>query len=167
MARQWSNIPVHAWSPVSQRERESWTSHCATVSELMTTDLFVVRADDLLDVAASVMHWKHIRHVPVLNDQDELVGMITHRTMLNYLSSTSQGADPSTARDVMETGVRTLGPLDSCDEAWGVLLAGDFGCLPVVYEGRLVGMLSERDFLALAGRDHVDAETASSKSARR
>ncbi len=152
MARQWSNDPMHTWTPITAEERESWTDHCATVGELMTTDLFTVREDDLLDVAASVMHWKHIRHVPVLNDQDELVGLISHRALLNYLISAANGAALSTAQDVMATDVTVLSPLDSCDEALRVLQRTGMGSLPVAHEGRLVGMLSERDFLPLVRR---------------
>ena len=52
----------------------------------MSTDLFTVRADDLLDLAASVMDWRHVRHVPVEDEQGRLVGLITHRALLHLLS---------------------------------------------------------------------------------
>jgi CBS domain-containing protein len=149
-ARQWRNEPVHRWSPLSDEEKASWTTHCSTVAELMSTDLFTVQADDLLDVAASVMHWKHIRHVPVLNDEGELVGLISHRAMLAYLTSAARGGELMTAQDVMTRDVPTLSPLDSCGQALAVLQREGIGGLPVVHERRLVGMLSERDFLPLA-----------------
>ena len=45
----------------------------------MSTDLFTVKPDDLIDLAASVMDWRHIRHVPVEDDEGHLVGLVTHR----------------------------------------------------------------------------------------
>jgi hypothetical protein len=67
MARQWLGQPVAGWS-LPEPAAEHWTELYRTVGQVMTTDLFTVRPDDLVDVAASVMQWKHVRHVPVEND---------------------------------------------------------------------------------------------------
>ncbi|HEX3083364.1 MAG TPA: glutamate-cysteine ligase family protein, partial [Pyrinomonadaceae bacterium] len=71
--------PVHEWEIMSPREDIDWTSSYQTVGQFMSTDLFTVRADDLVDLAASVMDWRHVRHVPVEDDAGRLVGLVTHR----------------------------------------------------------------------------------------
>ena len=52
----------------------------------MTTDLFTVNQDDVVDMVACVMDWKHIRHVPVEDDDRHLVGLVTHRSLLRLLT---------------------------------------------------------------------------------
>ncbi len=149
MRRQWTGAPVHAWTAASPDEGDDWAARATTVSELMTTDLFTVRPGDLLDVAASVMEWKHVRHVPVEGDDGALVGLLSHRALLQHWAANGRRAGMA-VRDVMATDVVTVAPLDSCAEALRLLRAHGVGCLPVVHEGRLVGIVSERDFLVVA-----------------
>mgnify|MGYP002064122728 CR=1 FL=1 len=52
----------------------------------MTTDLFTVHPDELIHLAAHVMDWKHVRHVPVEDNDHRLVGLVTHRTLLRLLA---------------------------------------------------------------------------------
>src|SRR5262245_14394386 len=63
-----------------------WSRGCRTVAQLMSTDLFTAHPDDLVDLAASVMEWRHIRHVPVEDDEGRLVGLISHRDLLRLLA---------------------------------------------------------------------------------
>ena len=66
----------------------SWHSFL-TVGQVMSTDLFTVRAHDLVDLAASMMQWEHIRHVPVEDDAGHLVGLVSHRDLLSLVGSDS------------------------------------------------------------------------------
>jgi CBS domain-containing protein len=115
----------------------------------MTTDLFTVRPDDLMDVAASVMNWKHIRHVPVEDDKGALVGLVSHRDILGMLARGEAGK-PLAVKEVMRRSPKTIDPNTSCSDALALLRDGTLGCLPVVDSGRLVGIVTERDFLAFA-----------------
>jgi CBS domain-containing protein len=146
--RQWRVEPVTEWTAITERERESWPTHARLVQEVMSTDLFTVHPDDLLDVAASVMQWKHVRHVPVQDDAGTLVGLLSHRTLLAWRAHA--GDPPRAVRDVMDTTVHTVAPTDSCAHALARMRDHAVGCLPVVYASRLVGMVSERDFLPFA-----------------
>jgi predicted transcriptional regulator len=145
LARQWSGAPLAAWAPVTARDGDDWVEHVTCVQEIMSTDLFVVRPDDLLDVAAHVMTWKHIRHVPVQDDAGRLVGLLSHRLLLGHAPGTS-------VRDVMRSPVHTVAPETSCAEALTQLRTRQVGCLPVIHEGRLVGIVSERDLLPFAAQ---------------
>ncbi|MDH3784769.1 MAG: CBS domain-containing protein, partial [Acidobacteriota bacterium] len=77
--------PVHTWDPVGAGSRS--TRYCATVEQLMSTDLFTVRPDELIHLAAHVMDWKHVRHVPVEDETHCLVGLISHRVLMRTLAA--------------------------------------------------------------------------------
>jgi CBS domain-containing protein len=149
VARQHQGIPVHLWPPLSEEERMPAHARCTRVGDLMTTELFTVRPDDLMDVAASVMEWKHIRHVPVEDDRGTLVGLVSHRDILGLLARGKAGK-PIAVKDVMRKSPLTIEPSASCAGALDLLRDGTLGCLPVVDSGKLVGIVTERDFLDFA-----------------
>src|SRR5437762_14278757 len=96
--------PVHEWKIDQASEEIDWCSSYQTVGQFMSTDLFTVRADDLVDLAASVMEWRHVRHVPVEDDDGRLVGLVTHRALLHLLSRGQSPPDkPLTVRDSMKS----------------------------------------------------------------
>lgn len=70
MARQWTGVPVHAWSLPEPTAAYRWRAACSTVGELMSTDLYTVQPDDLVAVAAAVMAWQQIHHLPVQDDEE-------------------------------------------------------------------------------------------------
>jgi len=144
---------VHEWEIISSGEDIDWTSSYQTVGQFMSTDLFTVRADDLVDLAASVMEWRHVRHVPVEDDDGRLVGLVTHRALLHLLSrGQAQTEKPLTVRDIMKTDPLTVSSGTPTLDALEIMQANNVGCLPVVDEGRLVGILTSYDFLAGAAR---------------
>ena len=149
MQRQWTGHPVHEWSLPSTAESGSWTERFQRVAQVMSTDLFTVGPDDLVDVAASMMQWKRIRHVPVEDDQGLLVGFISYRSLLRLVADGRAG-QPVPVREIMEAEPVTVGPGESCLGAMRLMQEEGVACLPVVHEGRLVGIVSERDFLGMA-----------------
>ena len=52
----------------------------------MTTDLFTVHEDEVIDLIANVMAWRNIRHVPVEDDDEHLVGLVSYRTLLEFIT---------------------------------------------------------------------------------
>ncbi len=148
MARQRTGAPVHTW-PLPTPEECVPIPVATRVADIMSTDLFTVRPDDLMDVAASVMEWKHVRHVPVEDDAGALVGLVSHRELLALLAS---AGDPRqrAVRDIMRPSPVTIRPGASCADALELLHDGTLGCLPVVENGQLVGVVTERDFLPFA-----------------
>ena len=146
--------PVHEWEIISPGEDIDWSSSHQTVGQFMSTDLFTVRADDLVDLAASVMEWRHVRHVPVEEDDGRLVGLVTHRALLHLLSRGGQSPSekPLTVRDLMKTDPLTVSSTKPTLDALEIMQANRVGCLPVVDDGRLVGILTSYDFLSGAAR---------------
>ena len=149
---QQADEPVHTW-PLAQADApRDWSHSYQTVSQLMATDLFTVRPDDLIDLAASVMEWKHIRHVPVEDDEGRLVGLVSHRDLLRLLSHglLSRQSQPVAVKEVMKRDLATVAPDTLTLEALNIMRRLKVGCLPVVEQGRLIGIVTAYDFLALS-----------------
>ena len=150
IANQKEGKPVHTWSRARLRESDDWQKHYATVASLMTTDLFTVNENDVIDLAASLMDWRHIRHVPVEDNTHRLVGLVTHRQLLRVLAEHyGEPKRPIPVREVMLRDVVTVEPDTSSLEAVSLMRERQVACLPVVENGRLVGVVSERDFMKI------------------
>jgi CBS domain-containing protein len=119
-----------------------------------------------VDLAASVMDWRHIRHVPVEDEQGRLVGLITHRALLRLLI---RGAQTPTAlltvREIMKADPITVTSTTATLEALEIMRANKMGCLPVVDQDRLVGIVTSYDFLAASARLFKE-KLATAKKAR-
>ncbi|MGQ0762074.1 MAG: CBS domain-containing protein [Acidobacteriota bacterium] len=171
LQRQKEGSPVHTWATIDTIEEENWNQSYQTIGQFMATDLFTLRPDDLVDLAASVMDWRHIRHVPVEDEQGHLVGLITHRGLLRLLSrGTQQNFDPLTVREIMVTEPVTVSSTTPTLEAMELMRHNKVGCLPVVDDGQLVGIVTSYDFLAASARifkeqlTRTDLMTARSKA---
>jgi CBS domain-containing protein len=115
----------------------------------MTRDLFTLKPDDVVDLAASMMEWKHIRHIPVESEAGELVGLITARELIGIgISHAAPDNDPPAVATVMRTSYLEVTPDTAIDRAVDLVLASDTGCLLVVADGTLLGIVTERDLLA-------------------
>jgi CBS domain-containing protein/gamma-glutamyl:cysteine ligase YbdK (ATP-grasp superfamily) len=149
LQRQKEGNPVHNWPVIEVTEPDDWSESYQTIGQFMSTDLFTVRPDDLVDLAASVMDWRHIRHVPVEDEQGRLVGLVTHRGLLRLLT---QGLSNEQARavavaDIMKADPLTVTSTTPTLEALEIMRINKVGCLPVVDDGQLVGIVTSYDFL--------------------
>lgn len=153
LMRQKTGDPVHRWPVLEVNESNDWRQSYQTVGQFMATDLFTVRPDDLVDLAASVMTWRHIRHVPVEDNEGRLVGLVSHRALLKLLT---QGAPENktsvSVRDIMTPEPLTVSSTTPTLEALEIMRRNRIGCLPVLDDGRLVGIVTSYDFLDASAR---------------
>jgi len=149
LARQKENQPVHEWKLAAASEQDDWSQSYQTVGQFMATDLFTVRPDDLVDLAASLMEWRHIRHVPVEDEDGRLVGLVTHRGLLRLLSggSTAPDATSMTVREIMKPSPTSVTSTTPTLAAIEIMRSSGIGCLPVVDDDQLVGIVTSYDFL--------------------
>jgi CBS domain-containing protein len=153
LGRQQLGDAVHLWPVLEVRESDEWCQSYQTVGQFMATDLFTVRPDDLVDLAASVMTWRHIRHVPVEDDEGRLVGLVSHRSLLKLLGhGTSNAETPITVREIMTLEPLTVSSTTPTLEAMEIMRQNRVGCLPVLDDGRLVGIVTSYDFLDASAR---------------
>lgn len=151
---QTSGTPVHEWSPADLHETESYQQNYQTVGQFMSTDLFTVRPDDVVDYVASIMHWEHIRYVPVENEEGKLVGLVSQRHLLPLLAqgSTLNRAQGVPVHMIMKKDPVTVTPDTPTVEAIELMRQRHLGCLPVVEEGKLVGVITLFDLLAVSAK---------------
>jgi CBS domain-containing protein/gamma-glutamyl:cysteine ligase YbdK (ATP-grasp superfamily) len=149
LARQKEDQPVKDWKLAESGGLTDWSQSYQTVGQFMATDLFTVRPDDLVDLAASLMDWRHIRHVPVEDEQGRLVGLVTHRGLLRLLGRGSNASDgsPLTVREIMKPNPTTVSSTTPTLEAIEIMRHSKIGCLPVVDDHQLVGIVTSYDFL--------------------
>jgi CBS domain-containing protein/gamma-glutamylcysteine synthetase len=152
-----SGIPVHKWKMPELKDLKEYRPSGLKVSEFMTTDLFTVQKDDIIDLVIDMMDWRKIRYTPVEDKEGKLVGLITLRIVLRHmlkLKNHDPGAEAeiTTAKDIMNSKPLTVGPNATIHEAMAIMRKNMIGCLPVVQNGELIGIITEMDFLRIAGR---------------
>lgn len=144
--------PVHTWDLAELQTAPKWEESWRFVSQIMHTELVTVSPDDIVELAASMMDWEKIRHLPVEDSEGHLVGIVTHRAMVRLLAKRDRAAKEITVREVMTANPISVGPECSTLRAVDLMREHRVGCLPVLREGRLAGMVTERDFLRIAGK---------------
>jgi CBS domain-containing protein len=154
LANQRGGQPIHRWPIIENTESEEWEHGYRTVGQFMSTDLFTVKPDDLINLAATVMDWRHIRHVPVEDAEGRLVGLITHRGLIRLLNNGKRAAEPNpiTVREIMVENPVTVSPSTPSLAAIELMRTNRIGCLPVVEDGQLVGIVTSYDFLEASAR---------------
>jgi len=171
LANQKQGQPVHRWPVLEKLDSDEWETGYRTVGQFMSTDLFTVSPDDLIDLAASVMDWRHIRHVPVEDQDGRLVGLITHRGLLRMmLNSANSNTKLTTVREIMVSDPVTVSPSTSSLEAMEIMRNNRVGCLPVVDGDQLVGIITSYDFLEATAklfRQHLATAAEEPKSRAR
>ncbi|HVV48363.1 MAG TPA: CBS domain-containing protein [Polyangia bacterium] len=118
------------------------------VREVMTTDnLLSIGEDDSLAAAAHRMTWTPCRHLPVVRD-GQVVGVISERDILARLADSRRLDGPSDlVRTAMAKPPVVADPEADIGEAAARMLSHRVGCLPVVTNGKLIGMLTRGDLL--------------------
>lgn len=134
------------------------------VAGVMTRSPITIDPEAPLGTAMAVMKERAVRHLPVVDDAGRLVGMLTDRDLRNaafapalaeYLSRASQrrlrgvaeSFEELRVRDAMTWGVVTTTPSAEAAQAAAIMCEARLGCLPVVEDGKLVGVVTERDLL--------------------
>lgn len=130
------------------------------VKRIMSTDVVTLDEDSTLDLAEDLMRLKRIRHLPVL-DGGRLTGLVSQRDLFRAGLSTvlefrrhavREWLEHIRVTEVMVRDVVTISPDADVDEAVALMLERRIGCLPVVSDGNLVGLLSETDCLGYLHR---------------
>lgn len=146
--RQASDEPLHLWSDITDPELSAIKQTNQQVEQVMSTDIFTVHPDDLIDLASKIMHWNHIRHVAV-EDDGELIGIVSYRRILEIFGKYASRGEVYLVpvQEVMRKDPITVKPENSIEEAMSLMREHKVGCLPVMSDSGLVGMLTEAELL--------------------
>jgi acetoin utilization protein AcuB len=138
------------------REPEPEWPDPVTVKEWMTQPVTTIGTDAPVRQAAELMKTRQIRHLPVVENDGRLIGIVTDRDLRQMifdpmiherLGDVVEALGGLTVRDIMTWAVITVRPESGIRQAARLMREQKFGALPVVEAGRVVGMLTERDLL--------------------
>ncbi|WP_102691035.1 acetoin utilization AcuB family protein [Rummeliibacillus pycnus] len=122
------------------------------VEEIMNTDVITLQPSHTIKDAVKIMKEHKIRHIPITDTDNKLVGLITERDLKNALpSSLLKNKDESiyhqTLENVMISQPIVGHPLDFIEELALILYEHRIGCMPIVSGGKLVGIITGTDLL--------------------
>ena len=132
------------------------------VGDLMTRELVTLGRNEDLSIADQIMHLGRIRHMPVVDGDGRVVGLISQRDLFRGALARAIGFDGGarekvlhkiTVADVMTTNLHTARADTPIADAARIMVLHKIGCLPVLDgDGKLIGILTESDFVSYVGR---------------
>jgi acetoin utilization protein AcuB len=127
------------------------------VRKKMKKDLITITKDESMTTAKKILREKNIRHLPVVEGK-KLIGLVSNMDIRKAEASPATSLeirelhyllDKLTVGEIMTRNVITISPDISVEEATTLLHDNKIGCLPVVEDGNLVGILSENDVMEI------------------
>jgi len=166
IARQKTEQVVSEWEGAQLAENDSARTGHHRVGQHMTTDLVTLRPDDPIELAAELMGWRRIRHLPVEDEEGRLVGLVSLRGVQRHLAG--QAGSPGAGRpagapvsDVMKRSLITVTPEAPVLMAIHLMRRNRIGCLPVKQGDHLVAILTEEDLIGF--EEEAGAEEAAAQ----
>ncbi len=149
--RQRTGRPVHEWESAEIREAGESGDLYSRVEQFMTTDLFTVSEDDLVDRVAFLMDRKQLRQVVIEDMEHNLVGIVSYRSLVRLLA---QGGPPAgealAVKEIMSRDPHTVAPETLTMDAIELMREHRVSALPVLKDGKLVGLVTEQSFMRIA-----------------
>jgi CBS domain-containing protein len=139
--------------------------HNMPLSEIMTTELLIARPTDNVKHIADIFRKKNIHHIPVVDEDSRLVGIVSKSDFLKishgmslFRNRRKKEHDDALhesllVRDIMTRDVAHLGPNDPISLAVGIFRENLFHAIPVIEKGLLVGIITTYDLLTYAFHD--------------
>lgn len=145
---QTSGKPVGEWPIATKEQLTGQELKLEKVYQIMSTDPQTVHEHDLVELVQKIMKWRGFHHVPVENEAGECIGIITS-TNLKEAAEKYGSFGNMFASEVMRRDVITIDPNAEIQEAKDLMITKGIGALPVIYQGKLVGVITKFDLLQL------------------
>ena len=136
------------------------------VKDIMSREVRTVQRNDQLALADRLMRDERIRHLPVLDEAGDVCAVVSQRdlfrgALLRALGYGSRAEDSMlrqvVVKEAMSAEIFTTTPETAIAEAARVMIERKIGCLPVLAAGKLVGIVTETDFVRLIAEGKVAA----------
>jgi len=141
-----SGRPVHEWEIAKDNHVLNLDVNITKLEKFMTTEVFVVKENDLVELVTKIMEWRNIHHIPVVDDNNKLTGLITKNKLI---AIKDQDTNIIVAKDIMVREVITVDSETSIEQANKIMIDNSIGCLPIVEFEDLVGILTKSDLYKL------------------
>lgn len=143
-ANQQQNIPVSKWDDIEYNDVPRKTK-AEFVYEIMTSNLFTVNEEDPATLAAQIMSWKNIHHVPVENEKKQVVGILTENIIREFRKRSTD--ELLAVKDIMERTVICVEKDETIAKAEKLMIRNQIGCLPVIKNQELIGIITKSDLI--------------------
>ncbi|MBS4200015.1 acetoin utilization AcuB family protein [Bacillus sp. FJAT-49732] len=122
------------------------------VERIMAKDVITLSPNDSIRTAIHLMNEKNIRHVPLLNSEKKMVGLVTDRDIKSATPIFTKNEKRHEQLEmplssIMTTNIITGHPLDFVEEVAAIFYDHKIGCLPILNNGQLVGIITGTDLL--------------------
>jgi len=122
------------------------------VEEIMKTEVSTLFPTNTIADAMELMDAKRIRHIPIINEENQLVGLVTVAKIREATPSIFHANEhpedlKKTLDTIMENNVITGHPLDFVEEAAGLFYEHKISCMPIINDKKLIGIITETDLL--------------------
>ena len=139
------NIPVHEWTDLDEFPEDIKDSKNKAY-KIMSSKLFVVHENDLVALAKKMMEWKNIHHVPVINNDNKIVGIIDY-TDISKLDFTKNKHKDIIAKQLINKEFTCINPETSLEQMNKLITKNNITSLAVVLEKELIGLVTKTDIL--------------------
>jgi len=146
--------PVHEWEIPELGQFDKYDPSQLLVEEFMSKDLITVQKEDILEYALSLMDWNNLDFLPVEDSQGHLDGIVSSKAILQALSANASSGNQTniTVESVMAKEPLTVGPDTGITEVIEIMKNKQLKVLPVVKNGELLGVISEKNFVDMSSR---------------
>ncbi|MEK3890367.1 acetoin utilization AcuB family protein [Bacillus sp. FSL K6-3431] len=122
------------------------------LEQIMTRDVATLTPSDSIKTALQLMRDRKIRHIPLINEEMQLIGLVTDRdikiaTPILIEADLLNEIIDMPLSTVMTKNIITGHPLDFVEEITVIFYDHKIGCLPIVSGGKLVGIITSTDLL--------------------
>ncbi|MCA0972779.1 acetoin utilization AcuB family protein [Halobacillus litoralis] len=122
------------------------------VEEIMKSEVITLKADASIETALKLLQENHIRHIPIIDDEHQVIGIVSDRDVRDACPSIFDGdTNPDELQhpieSIMTSPVITVHPLDFVEEVASIFYEHEIASVPVTTNDKLVGILTEKDML--------------------
>lgn len=135
--------PVHEWE-VSVAD-ESIDSNATKLGHIMSDKLFTAFMNDTVELTINIMKWKNIHHIPVVDENEQLVGLLTRTHIDNLKKKMSLTNESILVSKIMEKDMIIADTSTGIGKAISIMKKNEIGCLPVLQKNQLVGIVTIKD----------------------
>ena len=141
--KQQKGFPVSTWNTLKTNTSSAFIEN-PMVKHFMSTDIFSIDENDSLELVVNMMKWRKFHHMPVINAEKELVGLLSWTDMIAHYNSPSKSED--SISKLMQKKVVTIDQQASIYEAKELMENHNIHSLPVGMNNRLIGIITSNDF---------------------
>ena len=137
------DYPVSTWKTLTKNTNTTFQLE-QKVHHIMNTDIFSVDKRDSLELVIHMMVWKKIHHMPVIDSEKDLIGLLSWSDVKEHINEIEEST--KSVQNFMVKSVITTSEEMSIVDAKKLMKKHDITCLPVIRKNKLIGIITSNDF---------------------